>query len=377
MTSPRRAPAARTSTPTHWSTPRAFMRPKASARRSPTAAVHPHPRGFGGMQRASAACGRRRRRALGRPARPDLGRANLSMSGIPNWTHDIGGFALEERYRSEARPTWPSGASCTCAGSSSARSARCSAATASPRSARADHRRTPWQARRADALPPAALPPAAVHLHPRRRDPVPRRHDDAAGDGLRAIASAGDRRPVHARPGAADGPGDHVRSARAIGLPARRDRVVRSRDGPPRRREHVSDSAPRERMPLLVRAGAIALLGREVQWTGEDPQGPLTPHLSAGADGASVVYYDQGEGWPCARGVRGSCRCGTTGAGADGACERALPGMAATRRIGVVVHDARRAWPVSAAEPVRVGWICTDGHRAGVLTAPLNPTLSP
>ena len=29
---------------------------------------------------------------------------NFSMSGMPNWTHDIGGFAIEERYTKPIRP---------------------------------------------------------------------------------------------------------------------------------------------------------------------------------------------------------------------------------------------------------------------------------
>src|SRR5688572_3092876 len=66
--------------------------------------------------------------------------------------------------------------------------------------------------------------------------------------------------------------------------------------------QQVAIAAPRERMPLLARAGAIVPLGREVQWTGEDPQGPLTIHVFAGADGAFALYEDQGEDMGYARG---------------------------------------------------------------------------
>ncbi len=56
--------------------------------------------GFGGIQRAL-------RRRYGRATSPRGGTIcatrsgaglNLSLSGVPNWTHDIGGFALEERF---------------------------------------------------------------------------------------------------------------------------------------------------------------------------------------------------------------------------------------------------------------------------------------
>ena len=47
--------------------------------------------------------------------------------------------------------------------------------------------------------------------------------------------------------------------------------------------QDYTTTAPRERMPLFVRAGSIIPLGRDVQWTGEDPQGPLTiPYVTRG-----------------------------------------------------------------------------------------------
>ena len=48
---------------------------------------------------------------------------NIGLSGIPWWTTDIGGFYGGDSDR-------PLSASCSCAGSSTARSARCSACTA-------------------------------------------------------------------------------------------------------------------------------------------------------------------------------------------------------------------------------------------------------
>src|SRR4029079_1573140 len=61
-------------------------------------------------------------------------------------------------------------------------------------------------------------------------------------------------------------------------------------------------AAPRERLPLFVRAGAIVPLGRDVQSTGEDPQGPLTIPLFPGADGTFTLYEDRGEDMGYARG---------------------------------------------------------------------------
>ncbi len=55
--------------------------------------------GFGGLQREGAAVwsGDVASRWYDLRAQISAG-VNISMSGIPNWTHDIGGFALEDRY---------------------------------------------------------------------------------------------------------------------------------------------------------------------------------------------------------------------------------------------------------------------------------------
>lgn len=55
--------------------------------------------GFGGLQRYSSAIwsGDIASRWYDLKAQISAG-VNASMSGIPNWTHDIGGFALEDRY---------------------------------------------------------------------------------------------------------------------------------------------------------------------------------------------------------------------------------------------------------------------------------------
>ena len=55
--------------------------------------------GFGGTQRASAAVWSGDVAARWSNLRDQISAGvNLSMSGIPNWTHDIGGFSVEDRY---------------------------------------------------------------------------------------------------------------------------------------------------------------------------------------------------------------------------------------------------------------------------------------
>ena len=79
-------------------------RPRQSARvQARRAAVHPDPLGLrrNPARRRGAVVGRRGRRA-GTILRDQISAGvNMSMSGVPNWTHDIGGFALEERYTNQ------------------------------------------------------------------------------------------------------------------------------------------------------------------------------------------------------------------------------------------------------------------------------------
>ncbi len=108
-------------------------------------------------------------------------------------------------------------------------------------------------------------------------------------------------------------------------------------------------AAPRERMPLYVRAGAIIPAGPDVQWTGENPQGPLTLHVFAGADGSFTLYEDEGSDMGYTRGAFSrvpmrwddAARTLTIGARAG-----SFPGMATERGLTVVLHDGRGAGEV-------------------------------
>jgi alpha-D-xyloside xylohydrolase len=111
-----------------------------------------------------------------------------------------------------------------------------------------------------------------------------------------------------------------------------------------------------------VRGGAIVPTGRDVQWTGEDPQGPLTLHVFPGADGTFTLYEDQGEDMGYTRGefaripLTWDERRRTLTLGAR---EGRFPGMAATRRIGVVVHEGGGSGPVFEREAEK--WVDYDG----------------
>ena len=56
----------------------------------------------------------------------------------------------------------------------------------------------------------------------------------------------------------------------------------------------VKAAAPREWMPLFVRAGSIVPTGPVIQWTGEQPDGPIVLHVFTGANGSFSMYEDDG-----------------------------------------------------------------------------------
>jgi len=56
----------------------------------------------------------------------------------------------------------------------------------------------------------------------------------------------------------------------------------------------IKADAPLARMPLFVRAGAIVPTGPAIQYTNEKPDAPITLTVYTGADGKFSLYHDQG-----------------------------------------------------------------------------------
>ncbi|HWF97993.1 MAG TPA: TIM-barrel domain-containing protein [Steroidobacteraceae bacterium] len=58
--------------------------------------------------------------------------------------------------------------------------------------------------------------------------------------------------------------------------------------------QRIPAAAPLARMPLFVRAGSIVPVGPAIQYTGEKPDAPLTLLVYAGASGHFALYEDEG-----------------------------------------------------------------------------------
>lgn len=56
-------------------------------------------------------------------------------------------------------------------------------------------------------------------------------------------------------------------------------------------------AAPYEKLPLFVRAGAILPIGPQIQYTGQQKAKDITLYVYAGADGAFTLYEDEGENY--------------------------------------------------------------------------------
>lgn len=100
----------------------------------------------------------------------------------------------------------------------------------------------------------------------------------------------------------------------------------------------INAEAPLGRMPLFVRAGAIVPMGPAVQYTDENLAGPLTVFVYTGADGAFELYEDDGETNGYQRGAFSRIPFAydeETGVLRIGARRGSFPGMTQERTINV------------------------------------------
>ncbi|WP_369938916.1 TIM-barrel domain-containing protein [Xanthomonas medicagonis] len=117
--------------------------------------------------------------------------------------------------------------------------------------------------------------------------------------------------------------------------------------------QSIEAAAPLERMPLFVRAGAIVPTTTVQQYVDEVPNAPLTVVVYTGADGQFSLYEDDGKGYGYEKGEfsRIPLRWDEAkGVLSIGAREGSWPGMQAKRTINVRFVDGVRA-ETGALEP--------------------------
>ena len=65
----------------------------------------------------------------------------------------------------------------------------------------------------------------------------------------------------------------------------------------------IDAAAPIDKLPLFVRAGAIVPMGPEEEWSTEKPEDPIELRVYPGADGDFTVYEDENDGYKYEKGV--------------------------------------------------------------------------
>ncbi|MBA4001180.1 TIM-barrel domain-containing protein [Brevundimonas sp.] len=116
----------------------------------------------------------------------------------------------------------------------------------------------------------------------------------------------------------------------------------------------ITADAPLARMPLFVRSGSIVPTGPAIQHTAEALDGPITLNVYVGADGSFDLYSDEGTTYGYERGAFATMPItwdDAAGVLTIGARQGAYPGMPASRTVHVRFIDGsgEAPWNVDAA----------------------------
>ena len=109
--------------------------------------------------------------------------------------------------------------------------------------------------------------------------------------------------------------------------------------------ETVDAPAPYDSIPLFVKAGSIIPIGPEVQYTQEKPADPITLMVYEGSDGAFTLYEDQGLNYDYERGKFSRIPIGwneASGTLTMGKREGSFEGMLSERTFDIVVVSKTR-----------------------------------
>jgi alpha-D-xyloside xylohydrolase len=127
-------------------------------------------------------------------------------------------------------------------------------------------------------------------------------------------------------------------------------------------------TVPYDSIPVHVRAGAILPIGPDVQYTGEKPSDPITVYVYAGANGRFDLYEDDGASFAYEKGAASEIPFMWTDAARTltiAPRQGSFPGMLASRTFNVIVVDPKHA--AGAGGPAATGRsISYDGHAVTV-----------
>jgi alpha-D-xyloside xylohydrolase len=123
--------------------------------------------------------------------------------------------------------------------------------------------------------------------------------------------------------------------------------------------QRIEAPAPLESLPIYARAGSIVPMGPELQYTDEKPADPLTVWVYTGADAEFELYEDDGVSYGYERGAFSTLPFTwdeTAGRLTIGERSGAFPGMLEEREIRVVLVSPERpiGHAATAADAIRV-----------------------
>lgn len=279
---------------------------------------------------------------------------NLSMSGIPNWTHDIGGFSNEERYTKqdpahleewrELNTRWFQFGAFSPLFRSHGEFPKREIYEIAPEGS-PTYDSMAWYDRLRYRLMPYIYTLAADTYH----------RDGTIMRGL-VMDFPDDRNGWDVNDQYMFGPAflvAPVTAFRARSRPVYLPAGALWYDFYSGRSMHggwtVEAAAPYERMPLFVRAGSIVPVGPAIQHTAEKAADPITLHVYTGADGSFSLYEDDGVSRQYLGGAFSRIPVRYEEASRTltiGAREGSLPGMLATRRFHIRWTTPERAQPL-------------------------------
>lgn len=256
--------------------------------------------GFGGIQRAGAAIWSGDVASRWDNLREQISAGiNMSMSGLPNWSHDIGGYTMEPRFLKptaadlaewrELNTRWFQFGAFSpifrSHGENIHREIFEMSAAGSP-----TYNSMVWYDRLRYRLMP--------YIYSNGADTYFK--DGSVMRGL-VMDFAADKRTWNIGDEYLFGPAflvapvtEYKARSRKVYLPAGTSwydfYTGRSMAGG----QTIAASAPYERMPLFVRAGSIVPTGPAIQFTGNNSRAPLTVNVYTGADGIFSLYEDDG-----------------------------------------------------------------------------------
>jgi len=130
----------------------------------------------------------------------------------------------------------------------------------------------------------------------------------------------------------------------------------------------VDASAPIDKLPLFVRAGSIVPMGPEKEWSTEKPEDPIELRVYRGADGDFTLYEDENDGYNYEKGVYATIPLHWDDAKQTltiGERKGTFPGMLMERRLQIVFVRENHGGGITAeSKPDKV--LTYSGKRTSV-----------